>query len=348
MPTNRDLELFKAAYKTVNEIIKIREDESLLITIDSISDFRVAEEMAKAGEALGAKVMVAWHSTPKGYGKATDPYLPTPLIAACPAADAWIELNNQWLLYGTAWERAVTNGHTRNLMLGGLSTDQLIRCIGEVDIEAQIAFQEKVVEVTKRAKKMKIINTAGTNIEFENDHNRPFANEHIADKPGGHFLIGQIGWAPKEETVNGILVFDGAISGGGEADIGIVKVPVVYKVEKGIIKEISGGKEAEIVKKWFEKINDPNMYIAAHVCYGFNPNAKLGFTTTEDERVWGSTEWGFGYQGPMYSGGKPREAASHIDGICLECSVLCDDQYLTKEGKVVHPELIELAKACKG
>ena len=88
------------------------------------------------------------------------------------------------------------------------------------------------------------------------------------------------------------------------------------------------------------------MYIAAHVCYGFNPNAKLGFSTTEDERVWGSTEWGFGYQGPMYSGGKPRVAASHIDGICLACSVSCDDKLITKDGEVVHPELMELAKGC--
>ena len=346
MPTICDLELFKAAYKTVKEIIRVKEGENLLITIDSISDFRVAEEMAKAGEALGAKVMVAWHSTPKGYGKATDPYLPAPLIAACPEADAWIELNNQWLLYGTPWERAVTNGRTRNLMLGGLSTNQLIRCIGEVDIEAQIAFQEKVVEITKRAKKMKIVNAAGTNIEFENDPHRPFANEHIADKPGGHFLTGQIGWAPREETINGTLVFDGAISGGGKADIGVVSKPVIYEVKKGRIKEIRGGKEAEIVKKWFEKLNDPTMYLVAHVCYGFNPNAKLGYTATEDERIWGSTEWGFGYQGPMYSGGEPRVAASHIDGICLACSVSCDDQPLTEEGEVVHPDLVELAKAC--
>ncbi|GAH77417.1 unnamed protein product [marine sediment metagenome] len=76
MPTSHDLELFKAAFKTVKEIIRVKEGESLLITIDSISDFRVAEEMAKSGEALGAKVMVAWHTTPKGYGKATDLYLP--------------------------------------------------------------------------------------------------------------------------------------------------------------------------------------------------------------------------------------------------------------------------------
>ncbi|MBW2617411.1 MAG: leucyl aminopeptidase, partial [Deltaproteobacteria bacterium] len=289
MPTSSDLELFKAAYKTVKEIIGIKPGENLLITIDSISDFRVAEEMAKAGEALGAKVMVAWHSTPKGYGRACDPYLPEPLIAACPATDAWIELNNQWLLYGTPWERAVTNGRTRNLMLGGLSPAQLIRCIGEVDIAAQRVFQEKVVEVSQQAHRMRMTNPAGTDVSFENSPDRPFANEHVAHTPGGHFLIGQIGWAPVEESINGTLVFDGAISGGGEADIGLVSEPVVYEVEKGWIKEIIGGKEAQIVKKWFEKLDDPNMYLAANVCYGFNPNAKLGYTTTEDERVWGGT-----------------------------------------------------------
>jgi leucyl aminopeptidase (aminopeptidase T) len=345
MPTTSDLELFQAAYKTVKELLGVKAGENLLITIDSVSDFRVAEEMAKAGEALGCKVMVAWHSTPKGYGKAADPYLPAPLIAACPEADAWIELNNQWLLYGTPWERAVTNGRTRNLMLGGLSTDQLIRCIGEVDIVAQTAFQNKVVEITKRAKKMRITNASGTNVEFENHPDRPFANEHVAHTPGGHFLTGQIGWAPVEETINGILVFDAAISGGGEADIGVVAEPVSFEVEKGKIKKIHGGREAQIVRKWFDKLNDPNMDMAAHVCYGFNPNAKLGYATTEDERVWGSTEWGFGYQGPMYSGGAPRSAASHIDGVSLSCSVWCEDEQITKDGEVVHSELIELARA---
>jgi 2,5-dihydroxypyridine 5,6-dioxygenase len=346
MPTSQDLELAKAAHKTVQQIMRVKEGESLLITIDSVSDFRVAEEMAKAGEAIGARVMVAWHSTPKGYGKATDPYLPEPLIAACPATDAWIELNNQWLLYGTPWQAAVTNGRTRNLMLGGLSTDQLIRCIGQVDIDAQIAFQEKVVEITKQVRTMRITNEAGTDVEFENDPDRPFANEHIAEAPGGHFLTGQIGWAPKESTITGTMVFDGAISGGGEADIGRVDEPVTYKVRQGRIEEIDGGREAAIVRKWFQDLNDPRMYQAAHVCYGFNPNAKLGFTTTEDERIWGCTEWGFGYQGPMYSGGPPRDAASHIDGVSLACTVTGDGEYILKAGQVVHPELVELARAC--
>ena len=81
------------------------------------------------------------------------------------------------------------------------------------------------------------------------------------------------------------------------------------------------------------------------MCYGFNPNAKLGFATTEDERVWGCTEWGFGYQGPMYSGGEPRVAASHIDGVCLTSSVWCDGEPISQDGEIVHPDLIPLAQA---
>lgn len=346
MPGKGTLELFKAAYKTVHDLLRVKPGEDLLITIDSVSDFAVAEEMAKAGEALGARVMVAWHSTPKGYGMAADPYLPASLVAACPEADAWIELNNQWLLYGTPWERAVTNGRTRNLMLGGLSPEQLVRCIGEVDIDAQIAFQNKVVEITKNARKMTMKNRAGTDLAFENHPDRPIANELLADLPGGHFLTGQIGWAPREETIHGTLVFDGSISGGGEADVGRVSEPVVYEIEAGRIQRIHGGKDAEIIRRWFEKLDDPGMYLAAHTCYGFNPNAKLGYTTTEDERIWGCTEWGFGYQGPMYTGGAPRVAASHIDGICLDTSVTCDGVSVTEFGEVVHPELVELARAC--
>ena len=48
----------------------------------------------------------------------------------------------------------------------------------------------------------------------------------------------------------------------------------------------------------------------------------------------------------MYSGGEPRVAASHIDGICLACSVSGAEEPLTEEGEVVHPDLVELAKAC--
>jgi len=46
----------------------------------------------------------------------------------------------------------------------------------------------------------------------------------------------------------------------------------------------------------------------------------------------------------MYLPPNGKKAASHTDGICLNSSVQLDDVQLTDKGKLVHPELIGLAK----
>ena len=80
---------------------------------------------------------------------------------------------------------------------------------------------------------MRITNAAGTDVTFENDPNRPIGNECDYSFAGGHFLIGQIGWAPKEETIEGVIAFDGTISGGGDAELGHLTEPVSYIVKRG-------------------------------------------------------------------------------------------------------------------
>ncbi len=345
MLSTMDLELATAGYKIAKDLIKIKKGESLIITIDSASDFRVAEETAKAAESLGAKVLLAYHSTPPGYGKVGDPGLPDGLAAAIPNSDAWVEFNNQWLLYNSAWEIAMANGRTRYLFLGGLNVDQVVRCVGKIDMAVQTAFQNKVVSMTHEARKMRITNLAGTDISFVNDKKRPITNELTAETPGPHFLLGQIGWAPIESSINGVIAFDGSFSGGGPADLGILTEPIRLTVKEGRVVDVEGGAAGKFVKEWFASLNDPRMYNVAHVCYGFNPGARLSGLCTEDERVWGSTEWGFGYQGPMFEGGL-REAVSHADGISLNSTVYLDGEKIIEDGKVIHEELAILAKAC--
>lgn len=140
MLSSLDMELTEAVYKLLAHQVKLKKGESVLITIDSIAEFGVAEAIANMANALGGKVMLVRHSTPVGYGEVTVPYLPEPLIACADKTDIWIELNNQWLLYSSLWNKAVTNGRTRQIMLGGLSVPQIVRCIGKVDIEAQRSF----------------------------------------------------------------------------------------------------------------------------------------------------------------------------------------------------------------
>jgi 2,5-dihydroxypyridine 5,6-dioxygenase len=344
MPVQHDLELAKAGHIIVNDMCAIAPGESVLLTVDSAMDFRPVEEVAKAAEAAGAKVMVAWHSTPRGYGKVADPQLPRPLKRAIPASDVWIEFNDQWLLYSTPWIDAMSNGRTRYLFLGGLDTDRVVRCVAHVDMSLQERFQNKVVELTERASEVHVTTPAGTDVSFENVPGRPVTNELRADTPGAHFLVGQIGWAPREQTIEGTIVYDGSFSGGGDADLGVLSDPIVLRIERGRIAEISGGRQAERLRTWLERLDDPNMYNLAHICYGFNPGSMLTGLCTEDERVWGATEWGNGYQGPMFDGSLPG-AVSHGDGICLHSTVWLDDVLLLEVGRVVHPELTEMARA---
>jgi leucyl aminopeptidase (aminopeptidase T) len=87
------------------------------------------------------------------------------------------------------------------------------------------------------------------------------------------------------------------------------------------------------------------MFKMAHVCYGCNPGAKLTPSVLEMERIWGATEWGIGYVGPMLTAdGKPIDAPCHSDGLCQNSSVWLDNKQIMDKGKMIHPELSKLAK----
>lgn len=345
MPFMYSLELGRAAYIIANDMCNIKPDESVLITVDSAADFAPAEAVAQAAEALGGKVMIAWHSTPSGYGKKAEARMSESLKVAIPSADVWIEFNNQWLLYSTPWLEAINNNKTRYLVFGSLDREQIKKCIADLDMNLQRQFQNIFTELISKASKMRITSPGGTDIYFNNDIKRPILNELCkATTPGAYFLIGQIGWAPIEETINGTIVFDGSFSGGGEADLGILKSPIKLTIKEGRITQIEGNKEANFVEKWLASFNDPKMYYLAHISCGFNPGARLCGMCTIDERIWGSTEWGIGFQGPMFKG-KIGVASTHADGICLDSTIWIGDEKITENGKVVHPELVSIARA---
>jgi len=343
MPSTLDLEVAQAAYKVVTELCAIRRGESLLVTIDSAGTWRIAEELAKAGEAIGAKVMVAYHSTPVGVGKVGEPYHPDPLKAAIPATDVWIEVNAQWLGYSTPYEQAlVPPRRVRYLCLCGLNEERIVRLIGKVNLTAMAEFQDLVCDLTHAAKKMRVTTPAGTDVTFENDPRRPVLSEGWCRTPGSHFPLGQIAWAPIESTIQGDIVFDGSFYAGGPADLATLAQPITFRVREGVCHEIAGGEEAKLVRQWLASMNDPHVYHEAHICYGFNPGAKASGICVEDERIWGVTEWGFGHQGIQFqAGGVP--AVTHMDGICLNSSVWQDGMQILDEGKAVHPELAALA-----
>lgn len=338
-----EYELTKSALLLARDMFQLKPGETIIVTADTESDGRVVNATAAAAFAMGAKPMVIWLASPQGVGKAADPALPLgSLSAALCKADAWVEFNNQWLLYSTPFEIAMEeNKKLRYLCLVGMNVDMMVRTIGRVDRALLSEFLHKVTELTVKAKHVKITTPTGTNLEFDNEPNYTFScDDGDASKPGMHMLAGQICWIPRFETINGVLVFDGTIS----PPCGHLREPVILKVEKGKVVKIEGGEQALELRKWLESFDDPNMFRLAHVCYGFNPGAKLTGNVLEDERVWGCTEWGLGYLSPIDAPPEGIKAKSHCDGICLNSTVWLDDVKILDVGQIVHPELIELAK----
>jgi len=336
MPKLYEFELGKAADILTRELIKLKEGETFVITADTESDERVVEATARAAFACGAKPMVIWLASPLGVGKAADPMLPQEaLIGALKGADAWVEFNNEWLLYSTAYDITMKeSSKLRYLCLVGMNADMMVRCIGRVDIPSLEKFLSRIAHLTGEAKEVHMTTPAGCDVTFKNKlDQKPQYDLGYADTPGAHMMGGAILLRADLESVNGKIVFDGSVV----PPFGLIKDPIELTVEKGDIVKIEGGKEAVEYEAWLSSFNDPNMFKMAHVCYGFNPGAKLTGDIVEDERVWGSMEWGIGNM-------RNRPAASHSDGICLNASVWLDGEQILDKGKNILPELSELAK----
>ena len=338
-----EYELGKAAKILCEDLFKLKPGETFVLTADTESDKRVVDATARAAFTCDAKPMVIYTASPLGYGKVADSMLPLESFAAALLkADAWVELGNEVLLYSTPYDIAMKgNKKLRHMCLPGMNADMMVRNIGRVDYPNLEKFMMLVTKKTLSAKHMRITTPAGTDVEFNNEPGRnPITEIGLADTPGSHMMAGQIGWSPNFESINGTIVFDGSLR---PPIVGILKEPVRLTIKKGETVKIEGGKEATEFEMWLKSFNHPQMLKLAHVCYGFNPGARLTGDILEDERIWGSTEWGLGEVGAILVPGAIY-GPSHTDGICMNSSVWLDGVQIMDKGQLLDPELKKLAE----
>jgi leucyl aminopeptidase (aminopeptidase T) len=133
-----------------------------------------------------------------------------------------------------------------------------------------------------------------------------------------------------EETIEGTLVFDGALF--PPAEIGILRDKVVLTMKEGRAVAIEGGAQARIFRDWMASWNDPNMYRLAHYSMGFNPGVtRPTGRIVEDERVFGGIEFGFGTQVSTLRGAG-WNAAAHTDGTVLRPTLIFDGKVFEEDG----------------
>lgn len=339
-PTYKWMELARSADYLCRKVLEIQPDENIVIYADTATDPRVVQATSAAISAIGAHAVVVWYETRGDI----DLPPPEPVEAAVLASDVVIEFAAAYLVHSAMWAKAREKGIPMKC-LTGMNVDMMVRCINPDNYEKMEEFGRAYNEILRNAQSgYRVTSPAGTDITFktfsaderERRLVRSRARAGTQRKSRGGMLGGQGMFAVVSSTVNGTIVFDGAIW--PPSEVGAIKEPIEMKVKEGVVTEVvSDHPEARVLKNWLAHFHDPRAYNIIHISTGYNPGVKrITGDIVEDERVFGCVEIGIG----MAS----SELPCHTDGIILNPSVWVDDKLIEKEGIFVEPRLKKLAE----
>lgn len=201
-------------------------------------------------------------------------------------------------------------------------------------------------EVMARAKSMRIISEAGTDLIIDKTGRKAAGQYGIVDTPGrwDNSGFGLVSSGPKEDGVNGTLVIntnDYLLP----LDRDVIE-PIKCTIKDGYITRIEGGFSAKLLRRWFENWKDPESYGISHVGWGTQFKAVWResrlFCVADAESYPGVMQIAFGsnfFDAPVEDCGVggTRHAASHIDIDCLGMDYYCDDVLVVEKGNIVHP-----------
>ena len=336
-------ELVQIAQKLLRDLYRLKQGELLVITADTLSDEEVVKATESAAQQLGIKWATLWIKAPGGVAVAADKEIPGAAVAALlMQADAWAEYNKMWIYGSSAYNEVMKNNRKlRHMCLTGATGDLLAHCIGDIRYDALQLFGEKLADKISHAGCMRMITEKGMDICFENVKGRPILKElGDAGKPGTNMLPGQIAWTPCIESVNGTLVFDGALA----PVCGVPQEPVKITVKDGRAVEVTGGAEAGSYDRWLNSFGHKQMFGISHTGLGINPGAVLSGDILQDQRVWGSVTWAFGSIGGNLVPPDGVAGPSHSDCVALDATLLIDGKEFFRYGEVVDEAFTDLAQ----
>jgi leucyl aminopeptidase (aminopeptidase T) len=266
--------------------------------------------------------------------------VPKPVEASMMSADVVLDITSRAPMAGPE----ITKSGFRYVTLGGYgypSAELVNRLIGKVDYPTMVELEKRLAKLLKGAKKVRMTNPSGTNVNYELDPHRSVTLLPVYEPAA--MIAGLVGWAPVEETVNGTVAVDGCVFRfEPPIEHRDLTTPIELKIEQGKITNIKGDYAAKRLKKWLDSYQDQKMYNVAHFTFGTQPMTSV-VRTIETERLFGTTTLGIGWQNPLFEG-KAGWAPAHCDAVVLNVSTWLDGVQVQENGNYIHPKVAELSK----
>ena len=308
---------------TVIECANVYPGERVLILTDTGIDFSVSPSIYQAALDAGAEPSI-FMNEPRKYPAAP---VEASVKAAMLASDVIICPTSTTMFYTEARQEANRNGK-RVVCITQADPEILIRGPIKADFKKIRPLAEKLTGLLTKARTIRVTTPAGTDIKANIAGRQATANTGICDTPGCAQGVPDIEAyiPPIEDSSEGIIVVDGS------TNLGLVNEPIRLKVVRGRVVEITGGEEAEALRRLLEGTDDPNAYTVAEFGIGLNPESQLRGVIMEDEGALGTVHMALGNNLAM---GGENSADIHLDMVQRDPTIMLDGRVIMRGKEVL-------------
>ena len=320
----KDALLMKGAKRIVDYNAQIKPGERVLIITDFSEQLPHAQALAGAVLQADAEPIISIIVPRKLHGN--EP--PEAIAESMKKADVILLPISISITHTNATKTALAEG-ARAIILTDIS-DGLLRGGGiEADFEAIKPMCEKVAQILSDTNSIKLTSPLGTNLTLSLEGRKGNAHTGLAREPGQATTVPDIeaNISPIEGSGEGIFMADGSIP---YYQIGVLREPACFYIEKGKVVKIEGGDQAKTISNMLAAQNNPLVYNLAQLAFGLNPKCTFSGLTLEDEGVYGTAHIGIGTS--VVLGGKVM-ASMHFDAVMRNPTLEVDGKVVLKDGE---------------
>lgn len=303
------MSLIDIAKSVLLQNLHLKEDESVLIITDDEKQ-EIADLFYQASKALSNEGVLVKMTTRTKSGE--EP--PQMISSLMKSADVVLCVTEHSLTHTKARKEASETG-ARVATMPGVTLDMLENGAISADYQEVEELTEEYCQKLERGDEVKIVK-GDHELTFSIRGRESIRSTGVFKQKGdsGNVPSGESYIAPIEDSANGTMIIDGAIS-----NIGVLDEPILLEIVSGRLVKASGEKG----QKLLELLGDGDGRTIAEFGIGTNKKARLTGNVLEDEKVFGTVHIAFGSNKSF--GGK-TEAGVHIDCIIKEPHVWIDEE----------------------
>ncbi|WP_083512159.1 aminopeptidase [Amphibacillus sediminis] len=301
------MSLIEAAKSVLFQNLSLQENESVLIVTDD-HKYEIADLFYQAGKQLAQDVAIIRMPTRTKSGEE-----PPKLVSALMKQADIVLCVTEHSLTHTQARKAASEQGARVATMPGVTIDMLENGAISADYNEIQELTEQYCQWLDRGDKVEI-KKDNVQLSFSIKGRKSIRSTGVFTEKGqsGNVPSGESYIAPIEDSANGTMIIDGAIS-----NIGVLDEPVTLEIKSGRLVNASG-KNGE---KLLDLLGDGNGRTIAEFGIGTNKKARLTGNVLEDEKVYGTVHIAFGSNKSF--GGK-TEAGVHIDCVIKDPEVWID------------------------